>query len=113
MSTSIAPEPGTRWQHHSGAFYNVLIIANAKSDRPKFPPTVVYENDNGEVYSRPVSEWEGSFTQVPIQRDDERGEVIGVLSRLHTALPHVGINGWTRGIYALEFAISRLQRGLI
>lgn len=56
------PEIGSTWVHHSGNEYTVLIITNKDSDRPKFPTTVVYRAIDGKTYSRPFSEWAGSFT---------------------------------------------------
>lgn len=60
------PGLGTRWVHTNGNVYTVFLITNLKSDRPeKFPVTVVYEGQNGNVWSRPLSQWHRSFTQVP------------------------------------------------
>jgi hypothetical protein len=57
------PEIGTTWEHTSGRFYTVLLIANMP-DIPPYPCTVVYRDTVGAVWSRPVSEWHRSMTCV-------------------------------------------------
>lgn len=63
-----APEVGSIWQHHSGRFYEVEMIANEGSNRPGFPDMVVYRErtiaGDGKVYARPLYEWYGSMTKV-------------------------------------------------
>lgn len=56
------PQPREVWTHTSGRDYTVLLIANQHSENPKYPPTVVYEGDNGRVWSRPLSDWHRSMT---------------------------------------------------
>lgn len=61
-----APASTTRWQHTKGTCYTVLVVSNGDSDRPdEYPETVVYQDDNGKVWSRPLSRWHGSMTEVP------------------------------------------------
>ncbi|MGZ8172970.1 MAG: hypothetical protein ACXWT0_03810 [Methylobacter sp.] len=63
---TVAPELNTAWLHKNGYLYTVLIITNAKSERPdEYPVTVVYKRliDNT-IWSRPLSRWHGSFTPV-------------------------------------------------
>ena len=55
--------PGSRWRHRNGNAYTVLMLANEHTDRPeKYPVTVVYQGDNGRVWSRPLSDWRRSMT---------------------------------------------------
>jgi hypothetical protein len=52
------PLTGSRWRHHSGRVYVVLMVTNEASDRQdKFPTTAVYQGNNGKRWSRPVSEF--------------------------------------------------------
>ena len=54
---------GSRWQHHNGNIYTVLHIANHASDHEdRYPKTVVYQGENGNVWSRPLSDWHRSMT---------------------------------------------------
>ena len=72
-----APASTTRWQHTKGAFYTVLLVSNGDSDRPdEYPETVVYQDDNGKVWSRPLSRWHGSMTEVP--KAAKPGELAGM-----------------------------------
>ena len=63
-----APEVGSIWEHHSGRFYEVMLIANENSDRIGFPDTVVYRErtiaGDGKVYARPLYDWHRSMTKV-------------------------------------------------
>ncbi len=50
-------KPGTVWRHLYGGVYTVLAIANTAHPSEKFPPAVVYVGANGNVWTRPLSEW--------------------------------------------------------
>lgn len=59
------PKVGEYWQHKKGAIYRIRDITNlASSNKKKFPVTIVYENLNKEVWSRPFSQWHGSFVLI-------------------------------------------------
>ncbi len=63
MSTILSPQ--SRWRHTNGNLYTVLCVANEFTERPEqYPPTVVYQGDNGRIWSRPVSDWSRSMTLV-------------------------------------------------
>lgn len=65
------PEAGSTWKHHNGNAYGVLLLTNVGSERPEYPPTVVYVNvANGKWYSRPVADWHRSMTEVEDDADD-------------------------------------------
>jgi hypothetical protein len=75
---SRGPAGGTRWQHGNGNQYTVLLVSNEDSTRPEeYPPTVVYQGDDGKIWSRPVSRWYGSMTALP-KAADAPGELAGV-----------------------------------
>lgn len=62
---STFPRPTSVWQHTNGNRYTVLCIANEFSERPEqYPPTVVYQGDNGRTWSRAASDWARSMTLV-------------------------------------------------
>lgn len=75
-----APKATTRWQHHNGNFYNVLLVSNGDSERlDEYPETVVYQGDNGKVWSRPLSRWHGSMTEVPkLQKASVSADLAGM-----------------------------------
>lgn len=59
------PAINSTWQHYNGNVYKVVLITNMGSTRPEYPVTVVYINVfNGTWWSRPVSEWSRSMTQL-------------------------------------------------
>lgn len=62
MSIQPIVHVGDRWQHRNGAIYKVLFITNTAVTRPGHEPDVVYRSENGNVWSRPLSEWYRSFT---------------------------------------------------
>ena len=54
------PIVGSRWRHHSGRIYVILMITNIGSKDPqKFPVTAVYQGDNGNRWSRSVDVFVG------------------------------------------------------
>lgn len=57
------PETGSRWRHHSGRVYVVLFIANDEPDpKPEYPPTVVYQGENGKRWAGKLSDWHRRMT---------------------------------------------------
>jgi len=62
----IDPKPNDIWMHSNGILYRVIMLTNMQSKKEKYPPTVVYETiSNGNVWSRPLSDWHRSMTFVP------------------------------------------------
>lgn len=61
IDTDGLPITGSRWRHHSGRIYVILMITNIDSKDPaKFPVTAVYQgSDNGKRWSRPVGVFTG------------------------------------------------------
>lgn len=48
------PKVNHTYQHINGNVYMVIAIANMRSERPEYPPTVVYEGTNGLVWCKPL-----------------------------------------------------------
>ena len=65
MADETDPVPGTVWRHYNGNRYTVLYIAN-KLDEPRYPKTVVYQGDNGFVWTRQVTDWRRSMTEISV-----------------------------------------------
>lgn len=58
-------QPGTRWRHHSGKYYRVLMLTNEHSQQEdKFPLTAVYMDEQQRTWSRPVSKFVRKFTPI-------------------------------------------------
>lgn len=60
------PEPGSVWQHKSGAHYTVFAVSS-QPDAGKeddFPVTVFYVGPDGRQWPRPLKRWHGSMTLV-------------------------------------------------
>ena len=54
-----------QWRHReSGRIYTVEGIANINAKREGWAQTVVYTDDRGELWARPVSEWAAKFERV-------------------------------------------------
>jgi len=59
------PEAGTRWLNTNGGIYTVIIITNIGASNPeKYPITIVYTLCNNQFWSRPLSDWHRSMTEV-------------------------------------------------
>lgn len=48
-------------RHHSGKVYTIIELTNTKRLSDAFPVTVVYMGTNGNMWSRPLSEFEEKF----------------------------------------------------
>ena len=58
-------QPGTRWQHHSGKYYRVMMLTNEYSQQQdKFPLTVIYMDEQQRTWSRPVMKFIYKFKPV-------------------------------------------------
>lgn len=58
---------GKTYKHRNGNEYKVLMITNTAGSperQEKYPKTVVYQGENGHVWSRPLSDWDRSFTEL-------------------------------------------------
>lgn len=61
--TTPTPAIGSVWQHKSGRLYTVLCIANHASDEAeRYPATVVYQDVEGNIWSRRADDWDRSMT---------------------------------------------------
>lgn len=49
------PVTNSKWKHHNGLEYKVLLIANEGSTNPEYPQTVVYCGMNGKVWAKSLS----------------------------------------------------------
>jgi hypothetical protein len=70
----LVPQVGEHWQHKNGGVYTVLHVTNTAVVREGHTPDVVYQGRNGNVWSRPLSDWHRSFTlaAAPQPAEDER-----------------------------------------
>lgn len=55
------PDHGSRWRHESGRVYTVLTCTNALNVE-RYPTMVVYQGENGKVWSRRADDWQRSMT---------------------------------------------------
>jgi hypothetical protein len=59
------PIIGKQYKHHNGGLYEVVLLTNENSGNAKYTPTVVYKTlVNGNVWSRPIEDWDRSFTKL-------------------------------------------------
>ena len=61
------PKIGNRYKHKNGNIYKVLMLANEDAlaiNRKDYPVVVVYQGENGRIWSRTLDNWERSFTEV-------------------------------------------------
>lgn len=57
---------GKQFRHRNGNIYTVLILTNTGSTPERLidhPIDVVYMGQNGKIWSRPLSDWDRSFTK--------------------------------------------------
>lgn len=58
-------EVGSKWRHKNGDEYIIRFFTNTTStDVERYPPTVVYQDNDEFLWSRPINDWHRSF--VPI-----------------------------------------------
>ena len=51
-------QPGTRWRHHKGRYYRVLMLTNEHSEDPlRFPLTVIYMDEQQRTWARPMTQF--------------------------------------------------------
>lgn len=60
------PKENSLWRHKNGCFYEVIAVSNLEATRQdEYPATVTYKRiTDGSVWSRPLSRWNGSFTEI-------------------------------------------------
>lgn len=58
------PAIGSTWLSTKGKVYTVLMISNVRATRSDFPVTVVYQDTDGEIWSRPFGEWYERMTEI-------------------------------------------------
>lgn len=59
------PAPQERYRHHTGREYTVIALANADtSDPEKYPVTVVYQGDNGKVWTKLLDDFAAKMVLV-------------------------------------------------
>jgi hypothetical protein len=64
MADTEKPAIGSIWRHRNGCEYRVIMFTNEPGDRLKYPINIVYENtENGNKYSRLLSDWHRSMTR--------------------------------------------------
>ena len=57
------PLIGSKYKHRNGGEYEVIMFTNEQSGNARYIPTVVYKTiANGNTWSRPISDWDRSFT---------------------------------------------------
>jgi len=52
------PKIGSRWKHKSGKIHEVVVVSNLKATKSDYPITVVYKDDDGDVWSRTLEKWQ-------------------------------------------------------
>lgn len=54
---------GSRWKHKNGNIYTILAFTNIFSEKlDEYPVMIVYQGENGKVWSREYTRWHGSMT---------------------------------------------------
>lgn len=79
---SEALEPRSRWAHRNGNEYTVLVLTNTESTRPEYPPRVIYQGDNGNVWDKTVEDFLAKMTLVAPASDDTRVQADSVTEAL-------------------------------
>jgi hypothetical protein len=62
--SGVIPEVGSQWSNPNGHLYRVTGIANIDPSPEKaarYPTTIVYQNENGDLHTRNASLWPGKM----------------------------------------------------
>lgn len=55
--------PDSRWRHHSGRYYTVLLLANVHAgDQENYPRYVIYRDDSGRTWAKSPERFLASMT---------------------------------------------------
>lgn len=60
----LIPKRGQVYQHINSNIYTVVAIANEHSLRPDYPPSVVYQGENGLVWVKPLTNFLAKMTRI-------------------------------------------------
>jgi hypothetical protein len=53
------------WKHYNNNYYRVLMMCNIDSrNQSRYPTSVVYQGQNGNIWSRPLGDWHRSMATV-------------------------------------------------
>lgn len=64
------PAVESHWFHRNGLEYEVVGFTNSKTTNPdKYPVTIIYSGKNGNMWSRPLSDWHRSMTPAPSSKE--------------------------------------------
>lgn len=58
------PRKGQIYQHINSNIYTIIAIANEHSLRPEYPPSVVYQGENGLVWCKPLENFQRKMTRI-------------------------------------------------
>ena len=61
---SYYPRAGQVYQHINSNIYTVIGVANEHSLRPDYPPTVVYQGENGLLWAKPLTNFQRKMTRI-------------------------------------------------
>ena len=48
----VIPKTGSKWRHHTGIEYKVLMVANKANPNGNYPITVIYKGSNGNIWGK-------------------------------------------------------------
>lgn len=64
IAESFKPAIGQVYQHINGNIYSIIAIANEYSERPEYPPTVVYAGENKRIWAKPLDNFQRKMTRI-------------------------------------------------
>jgi NTP pyrophosphatase (non-canonical NTP hydrolase) len=102
---------GAKWRHTSGRIYTVLMLTNLP-DEERYPLTVVYQGENGKMWSRRADDWYRSMTLVPDALRPPSGTESGALFLLQKGITYCPFH-WTsdaEGIWSGYLSVMTDER---
>lgn len=78
------PQPSQRWKHYNGNEYTVIALSNEYSEELEHPPTVVYQGDNGRMWSRTLRSFMAKLTFVAGAGQDTQVTDVGTVTSTFT-----------------------------
>lgn len=60
---------GKQYRHANGNIYTVTALTNEDSNNDKYSTQVIHIGQNGKLWSRPLSDWDRSFTLITLKEE--------------------------------------------
>lgn len=113
-------EIGSRWMRNTpydpskGGYngYTVFAVTNTANLHPNHPPQVIYQGDNGHLWSLPLAEWPGNLVPEVRYMDHELKFKSGDKVRVVADKFRTSHGAKIGGVYIIETVVKESREGL-